>query len=106
VQHQVTLPQVLHKQADPAAPAAEAARLVAPGGRLQIGHIAPQDLEFLRTEHRHRRLGFTDGEIERWLTGAGLTGFEARGLPPADPGGLTVKIWGAVRDAARVRLIA
>src|SRR5205823_3138615 len=102
----VTVHQVLHYLADPAAATAEAARLVAPGGRLLIVDFAPHDLEFLRAEHRHRRLGFTDAEIERWLAGAGLTGFEARALPPTDPGGLTVKIWGATRDAARVRLIA
>jgi len=102
----VTVHQVLHYLADPAAAAAEAARLVAPGGRLLIVDFAPHDLEFLRVEHRHRRLGFSDAEIERWLTAAGLAGFEARALPPTSAGGLTVKLWGATRDAARVRLIA
>ena len=102
----VLVHQVLHYLADPAAAAAEAARLVTPGGRLLIIDFAPHDLEFLRAEHRHRRLGFTDAEIERWLAAACLTGFEARALPPTAPGGLTVKIWGATRDAARVRLIA
>ena len=102
----VLVHQVLHYLADPAAAAAEAARLVAPGGRVLIVDFAPHDLEFLRAEHRHRRLGFSDAEIERWLAAAGLTGFEVRALPHAADGGLTVKIWGATRDAARVRLIA
>lgn len=102
----VVVHQVLHYLSDPAAAAAEAARLVAPGGRLLIVDFAPHDLEFLRAEHRHRRLGFADGEIERWLTAAGLEGFAVDTLPPAVAGGLTVKLWAATRDAARVRLIA
>lgn len=102
----VVVHQVLHYLADPAAAAAEAARLVAPGGRLLIVDFAPHHLEFLRAEHRHRRLGFPDAEIERWLAAAGLTDFAARALPPADPEGLTVKIWTASRAASRVRLIA
>ncbi len=102
----VIVHQVLHYLADPAAAASEAARLVAPGGRLLIVDFAPHDLEFLRAEHRHRRLGFSDSEMERWLGAAGLDTVEVRALPPAAPGGLTVKLWGATRGAARVRLIA
>jgi ArsR family transcriptional regulator len=102
----VVVCQVLHYLADPAAAAAEAARLVGQGGRLLIVDFAPHDLEFLRAEHRHRRLGFFDAEIERWLAAAGLETVEIRALPPTAPGGLTVKIWSASRGAARVRLIA
>jgi ArsR family transcriptional regulator len=102
----VVVHQVLHYLADPAAAAAEAARLVASGGRLLIVDFAPHELEFLRAEHRHRRLGFLDTEIERWLTDAGLTALGVRSLPPAAEGGLTVKIWSAGREAGRVRLIA
>jgi len=102
----VVVHQVLHYLADPAAAAAEAARLVAPGGRLLIVDFAPHELEFLRAEHRHRRLGFLDSEIERWLADAGLSAMNVRALPPAAAGGLTVKIWSASREAGRVRLIA
>jgi ArsR family transcriptional regulator len=102
----VLVHQVLHYLADPAAAVAEAARLVSPGGRLLIVDFAPHDLEFLRAEHRHRRLGFSDGEIERWFAANGLAAFESHTLPPAADGGLTVKIWAATRDAALVRLIA
>ena len=102
----VVVHQVLHYLADPAAAVGEAARLVAPGGRLLIVDFAPHDLEFLRTEHRHRRLGFSDGEIERWLGAAGLDAAEIRALPPGESGGLTVKIWRAARAPAQVRLIA
>jgi ubiquinone/menaquinone biosynthesis C-methylase UbiE/DNA-binding transcriptional ArsR family regulator len=102
----VVVHQVLHYLADPAAAAAEAARLVASGGKLLIVDFAPHELEFLRIEHRHRRLGFFDSEIERWLAAAGLSAVDVRSLPPAADGGLTVKIWSACRDAGRVRLIA
>jgi len=97
----VVVHQVLHYLGEPAAAAAEAARLVAPGGRLLIVDFAPHGLEFLRAEHRHRRLGFSDEEIERWLAAAGLAHVTARSLAPTAPGGLTVKIWRADREAGR-----
>jgi hypothetical protein len=85
---------------------AEAARLVAPGGRLLIVDFAPHDLEFLRAEHRHRRLGFFDNEIERWAAAAGLGAVSAVTLPPAGPGGLTVKVWVAAHASERIRRVA
>ena len=81
----VVVHQVLHYLGEPAAAVAEAARLVAPGGRLLIVDFAPHDLEFLRAEHRHRRLGFFDDEIERWLAAAGLGEVATVTLPPAGP---------------------
>jgi ArsR family transcriptional regulator len=102
----VVVHQVLHYLAEPAAAVSEAARLVSPAGRLLIVDFAPHDLEFLRAEHRHRRLGFFDHEIERWLAAAGLGEIATVALPPAAPGGLTVKIWSAGRSAARLRRIA
>ncbi|MFI4973472.1 MAG: ArsR/SmtB family transcription factor [Caulobacterales bacterium] len=102
----VVVHQVLHYLGEPAAAVAEAARLVSPGGRLLIVDFAPHDLEFLRAEHRHRRLGFFDDEIERWLAGSGLTPFTVQSLPPATAGGLTVKLWGAENRAERLRRVA
>jgi ArsR family transcriptional regulator len=103
----VVVHQVLHYLSDPAAAVCEAARLVAPGGRLLIVDFAPHDLEFLRDEHQHRRLGFSDEEIGRWLDEAGLSHGEAVALAP-DTEGLTVKIWAAerVRDVAEARSAA
>jgi ArsR family transcriptional regulator len=99
----VVVHQVLHYLGEPAAAVAEAARLTAPGGRLLIVDFAPHDLEILRAEHKHRRLGFSDEEMARWVAGAGLGDLEAIALEPAGPGGLTVKIWTAARDLERLR---
>jgi ArsR family transcriptional regulator len=99
----VLVHQVLHYLADPAAAVAEAARLVMPGGRLLIIDFAPHQIEQLRDEHQHRRLGFDDGEMQRWLSGAGLKTAAPVTLPP-DTDGLTVAIWTAERpDQARAK---
>ena len=102
----VTVHQVLHYLSDPAAAVSEAARLVAPGGKLLIVDFAPHTLEILREQHQHRRLGFSDDEILRWLAAAGLQGEVRETLPPSNGEGLTVKIWTGVRAAASKRSAA
>jgi ArsR family transcriptional regulator len=101
----VLVHQVLHYLADPAAAVAEAARLVMPGGRLLIIDFAPHQLEYLREEHQHRRLGFADEEMRRWLSSAGLTPSAPIALPP-DTDGLTVSIWTAERPAVAAEQVA
>lgn len=88
----ITLHQVLHYADEPAAAIAEASRVLRPGGRLVIIDFTPHDLEFLREQHAHRRLGFADEEISNWCTGADLRIVPARHLA-GDP--LTVSIWPA-----------
>jgi ubiquinone/menaquinone biosynthesis C-methylase UbiE/DNA-binding transcriptional ArsR family regulator len=102
----VIVHQVLHYLSDPAAAVAEAARLVAPNGRLLIIDFAPHSLEYLREAHAHRRLGFADEEVRRWLVEAGLQTPETRSLPPKGREGLTVKIWAAHRKADAQRRAA
>jgi ArsR family transcriptional regulator len=102
----VVVHQVLHYLADPAAAVKEAARIVAEGGKLLIVDFAPHALEFLREQHQHRRLGFSDSEMKRWLASVGLGDVQADALPPARDGGLTVKIWTAGRQAERRRSAA
>ncbi len=97
----VVVHQVLHYLSDPAAAVAEAARLVAPGGKLLIVDFAPHGLEFLREAHQHRRLGFSDAEMGRWFETAGLSAGAPVALPPTKDKGLTVKIWTAGRAAQR-----
>lgn len=101
----VVVHQVLHYLVDPAAAVAEAARLVAPGGRLLIVDFAPHEMEELREQHQHRRLGFNDDEIGHWLSEAGLTPAGPVALPP-DTAGLTVTIWTAVRPVTTKRKTA
>ena len=94
----VLVHQVLHYLVDPHAAVVEAARLVGPAGRLLIIDFAPHKLESLREEHQHRRLGFSDEEIARWLADSGLAPEQPVALPP-DTDGLTVTIWPATRPA-------
>lgn len=92
----VTLHQVLHFAERPAEAIREAARAMAPGGRLIAVDFAAHGLASLRTEHAHRWLGFEDSEIAEWLANAGLEAAAPITLP-GDP--LTVKIWQAHRPA-------
>ena len=93
----VVIHQVLHYADRPAAAIAEAARVLRPGGMLLVVDFAPHELEFLRDEHAHRRLGFADADVEEWCRAAGLRPEPARRLP-GDP--LTVVIWAARRQPA------
>ncbi|MBN9234790.1 MULTISPECIES: ArsR/SmtB family transcription factor [Phyllobacteriaceae] len=91
----ITIHQVLHYLDDPAAAIRAAARLLRPSGRLIIVDFAAHALEFLRDEHAHQRLGFSDRQIAEWFTEAGLDleesqDFEPRGGSDAK---LTVKLW-------------
>ncbi len=102
----MTVHQVLHYLDAPARAIAEAARVLAPGGRLILVDFAPHALEFLRTDHAHRRLGFTDADILEWCAAAGL-----HVEPPGALGenavregeALTVKVWCAVSPSRRTR---
>jgi ArsR family transcriptional regulator len=92
--------QVLHYLDDPGAAVAEAARVMAPKGTLLIADFAPHALEFLREEYAHHRLGFSDREVEAWLTDAGLAAGRTDTIAPPQEGGdkLTVKVWLATRN--------
>jgi ubiquinone/menaquinone biosynthesis C-methylase UbiE/DNA-binding transcriptional ArsR family regulator len=93
----VVVHQVLHYLSDPAAAVRESARIVREGGRLVIVDFAPHKLEFLREQHQHRRLGFAEAEMARWLGEGGLSGVQLNDLPAARKDGLTVRIWTAER---------
>ena len=80
---------------------AEAARVMAPGGRLLIADFAPHALEFLRDDYAHRRLGFSDREVEGWFASAGLkTGRQRDHRAAASAEKLTVKLWLATAKSA------
>ncbi|MEM7192646.1 MAG: metalloregulator ArsR/SmtB family transcription factor [Pseudomonadota bacterium] len=69
----VVVHQVLHFVDDPAAAIAEAARILAPGGKLLVVDFAPHELEFLREQSAHRRLGFGRSQLGRMLESSGLS---------------------------------
>jgi ubiquinone/menaquinone biosynthesis C-methylase UbiE/DNA-binding transcriptional ArsR family regulator len=99
----VILHQVLHFLDDPAAAIAEASRLLKPGGKLLVVDFAPHELEFLREQSAHRRLGFASSQIKRWLHAAGLKVDGQRDLAQTEGVGaekLTVSLWLASKPLA------
>ncbi len=84
------LHHVLHFAQQPGAAIAEAARVLATGGRLLIADFAPHDREELRARDAHTRLGFADAQIEGWFAAAGLLPARTETL---EGGELTVKLW-------------
>ena len=93
-----TIHQVLHFADDPGKAIAEAARVLRPSARLLVADFAPHDLEFLRDEHEHRRLGFSDSEVAVWFKSAHLKIKDTVHLP-GDP--LTVTVWMGVKPGRR-----
>lgn len=92
----ITIHQVLHFLDDPARALIEARRVLTPAGRLLIVDFAPHDLEQLRTEHAHRRLGISAEHMAEWLARAGARLLVHEVLPPSwlkEGTGLTVSIW-------------
>ena len=85
----------LHFLDDPARALAEAARALAPGGRLAVVDFDAHDQEFLRDEFAHRRLGFRVDEVEGYLAEAGLAAIRsgARSAAKGEAGKLTVGLW-------------
>ena len=92
----VVMHQVLHFLSDPAGAVREAARVLASQGRLLIVDFAPHELEFLREQYAHERLGFADAQVAQWLADCGLEVKERRELAPGPGAGaakLTVSLW-------------
>lgn len=91
----VTIHQVLHYLEEPERAIGEAARVLAPGGRLLIVDFAPHGIEFLRERHAHRRLGFDHDAMAQWVGAADLRLDKVLDLPAGDEAAdkLTVTLW-------------
>ncbi|MCP4184432.1 MAG: metalloregulator ArsR/SmtB family transcription factor [Hyphomicrobiales bacterium] len=94
----VTIHQVLHYLDDPNEAVNEAAKALAPGGRLLIVDFAPHTRDDVRSEQAHIRLGFSHEQMSAWLDDVGLELIETRDLEPVDSAKsseelLTVTLW-------------
>jgi ArsR family transcriptional regulator len=102
----IVMHQVLHYLSDPARAIREAARVLAPGGRLVVVDFAPHELEFLRDSFAHVRLGFPTAQVQAWLQEAGLVTAEPVELHPAaseQSDKLTVLLWVAESSGSAAR---
>lgn len=105
----VVIHQVLHYLDDPATAIAEASRLVSPDGKVVIVDFAAHELEFLRSDHAHHRLGIRHDVLADWAHAAGLSLTERSTLQPATPNAdshLTVEIWVAEPSAHTANQLA
>ncbi|MET3924736.1 metalloregulator ArsR/SmtB family transcription factor [Devosia sp. 2618] len=90
----IVIHQVMHYFDDPGRMLAQARRLLKPGGEMIIVDFAPHDLEFLRSEHAHRRLGLSQSQMSGWAAAADLVVDTVREFPSENSErGLTVCLW-------------
>jgi ubiquinone/menaquinone biosynthesis C-methylase UbiE/DNA-binding transcriptional ArsR family regulator len=91
----VIIHQVLHFLDDGARALAEAAHVLRPSGRLLVVDFAPHELEFLRDQHAHRKLGFAPEAVTQWMNAAGLDVLAQRTLAPGSgpQAKIAVSLW-------------
>ncbi len=98
----VVLQMVLHYAEDPAAVLAEAARVLAPGGRLVVVDLAAYAANPRAHALAHRWPGFDDAALAGLLAGAGLAARPARIVP----GPLEIRLWSAEAAAVSLERVA
>lgn len=93
----VVLQMVLHHAEDPAGVLAEAARMLAPGGRLIVVELARHASPDCMQRLAHRWPGFDDAGMAGLLAAAGLAQPAA---PLSIPGPLEIRLWTATAPEA------
>jgi ubiquinone/menaquinone biosynthesis C-methylase UbiE len=91
----VIIHQVLHFLDDGARAIGEASRVLRPSGRLLVIDFAPHELEFLRDQHAHRKLGFAPETVAQWIDASGLDVVAQRtlALGAGPQTGIAVSLW-------------
>ena len=91
----ITVHHVLHFLNDPVIVINEASRLLKLKAYLLVVDFAPHEMELLREEHAHRRLGFAEEEITQWCQNAGLDVTKVEHLQSTSKSNapLTVTLW-------------
>lgn len=86
--------QVLHFFADPGLALTAVSKRLMPGGRILVVDFAPHQMEFLRQENAHQRLGLSENQMRAWAQSAGLTiDIFERHENNDNPDGLVVCVW-------------
>jgi ubiquinone/menaquinone biosynthesis C-methylase UbiE len=93
----IILHQVLHYAQQPGAAISEAARVLAPGGRLLVIDFAQHDRAELKEQDAHLRLGFADDAMRGWFGAAGL---QLDRIERLGGGELSVILWRGVKPGA------
>lgn len=92
----ISIHQVLHYLERPDQVISESSRVLKSGGQLIIVDFLPHDLEFLRENHAHRRLGISHNAIQLWAEKCDLklTSMDQLGAnKPNQKNQLTVGLW-------------
>lgn len=72
---------VLHHLPDPEQAVSEAYRTLNSGGSFVIAEFEMHSNESMRTEYGDRRLGFTEDELEKWMSDTGFHSIEVKKFP-------------------------
>ena len=96
----IVIHQVLHYTDRPENVLIEASRVLKTGGQLSIVDFLPHDLEFLRDNHAHRRLGFSDSVISDWgkICKLKVSGIEHLQPKHSTKTSLSVGLWNFVKS--------